>query len=224
MVPCVEGYQGDLDDTMSRGKFSVQSPKKVSITELPLGVSVVQYKTFLHGCEKVSRFEEHHKDEQLHFIVYLTEPSTQIVKDLHLEKRIASSWVALDPSGTIKTYASREEILREFFTLRMSLYERRKAYELAAFAQHLDKLTHEQTYIRAVLANPLNPDLSSVPEQYQATFRKLPMSRLEEGSIARAQQDTVDTKAAVERLEKTSIETLYERDLAAIETTRKRKR
>lgn len=228
MTAHVRGYRGVLDDTRTVGTYTREAPKIVSLTELPYGVSIVQYKTFLHASELVSRFEEHHTDDRIHFRVHLTEPSTDIVKDLHLEKRIASCWNALDVQGRIKQYGSREDLLREFFVLRMNLYAKRKQHQLAAYAARQEELRYEQAYLRLVLANPRNPTLTTIPATYREKFRKLPMSRLEQASMDRCAQECEATQAAAARLRATTPSALYEQDLSKLDTkkldTKKRKR
>lgn len=69
----------------------------------------------------------------MHFIVSLTDKGKEAVKKEGLEKTFkinsavnTSNMVCFDAEGKIKKYASPEQILGDFFDVRMEYYHKRK--------------------------------------------------------------------------------------------------
>lgn len=78
-------------------------------------------------------YKEYHTDTTVHFIVTLTEKGKEAIKKDGLEKAFkvtsslaTSNMVCFDPEGKIKKYATPEEILLDFYDIRMDFYHKRK--------------------------------------------------------------------------------------------------
>ena len=127
----VHGLIEKLDDTM------------VEITELPVKTWTQPYKEFLANIrsEKDNKkygfnildFEEHHTEARVHFKVELSEENMALVELEGFEKKFklvtqisTSNMVCFDPQGRIRKYNSINEIMLEFYSLRLEYYYRRK--------------------------------------------------------------------------------------------------
>lgn len=113
----------------------------VEITELPIRVWTQSYKEQLEGwvtgTEKspalVKDYKEYHTDTTVHFIITLTDKGKAGIKKDGLEKTFkmasklsTSNMVMFDPQGKIKKYQSPEQVIEDFFDVRLEYYHKRK--------------------------------------------------------------------------------------------------
>lgn len=149
MQPWFRSFRGTVQPAgPDRYKFSglaqKTGPTEVEITELPIRVWTQDFKDKLEDmikAEKGPSFVKDYKDynthDKVHFIIQMEEkhmPSgteEEIKKELEekfkLSKSIATSnLVAFDAEGRIAKYASVEDIMKDFFRLRIIFYEKRK--------------------------------------------------------------------------------------------------
>lgn len=149
MQPWFRGFKGNVQEAgQDRFKFSGVANKtgncEIEITELPIRVWTQDFKDRLEEiikAEKIPSFIKDYKDynthEKVRFVIQMEEkhmPSSDdeaLKKDLEekfkLSKSIATSnLVAFDAEGRIAKYASVEDIMKEFFRVRLRYYEKRK--------------------------------------------------------------------------------------------------
>jgi DNA topoisomerase II len=146
MMPWYRNFTGPIE-TDKPGRYKVSGIIKalegniVEITELPVGMWTQEMKEFLEkevmGTDKgpgmVKDYEEHHLVSTVHFKVQMTEKGMTDALAESLENKFkavsfinTTNMVAFDPSGRIRKYNSPEEILTEFFHLRLEYYQKRK--------------------------------------------------------------------------------------------------
>jgi len=147
MIPWYRGFTGPIEITDKPGRYKVSGiinqvgDNVVEITELPVGMWTQEMKEFLEkeimGTDKgpgaVKDYEEHHLVNTVHFKVQLTEKgmATALAEGLENKFKMVSyinttNMVAFDAAGRIRKYNSPEEILTEFFHLRLEYYQKRK--------------------------------------------------------------------------------------------------
>jgi DNA topoisomerase II len=147
MMPWYRDFTGPIETTDKPGRYKVSGIIKalegniVEITELPVGMWTQEMKEFLEkevmGTDKgpgmVKDYEEHHLVSTVHFKVQMTEKGMTDALAEGLENKFkavsfinTTNMVAFDPSGRIRKYNSPEEILTEFFHLRLEYYQKRK--------------------------------------------------------------------------------------------------
>ena len=131
-----------LDKYRVTGVMRRIDSRTLEITELPIGVWTQSYKEFLESCMQketpssiplISDYKEYHTDTSVHFILLLTEEMMQLAEQEGLEKRFklvatlnTSNMVCFDAEGRIKRYTTVESLLRDFYDLRLSYYQKRK--------------------------------------------------------------------------------------------------
>jgi DNA topoisomerase-2 len=153
MIPYFKNFRGNiqqLDDTrvFTSGVVSIIDENTIEITELPIGVWTQIYKesvleSYLHGQDVAEKkiaptiidYREYHTDTTVRFVVKM---STEQFKEadkvgfhkfFKLQKTLSlNSMVLFDPNGCLKRYENINEILKEFFEIRMNFYSKRKAY------------------------------------------------------------------------------------------------
>jgi len=147
MLPWYRGFTGPIETTDKPGRYKVSGIIKaledniVEITELPVGMWTQEMKEYLEkeimGTDKgpgiVKDYEEHHLVSTVHFKVQLTEKGMAQALAEGLENKFklvsyinTTNMVAFDAGGRIRKYNSPEEILTDFFHLRLEYYQKRK--------------------------------------------------------------------------------------------------
>jgi DNA topoisomerase II len=154
MMPWYRGFTGPIETTDKPGRFKVSGILQavendvIEITELPVGMWTLDMKEFLEkeivGTDKepgmVKDYEEHHMENTVHFKIHLTEKGMAKALGLGLENAFkvvsyinTTNMVAFDSQGRIRKYNSAEEILTEFYHLRLEYYQNRKVPSRAMF-------------------------------------------------------------------------------------------
>ena len=144
MKPWFRGFTGEV--ITNGGKFNFNGIIKqtgdtqVEITELPIRTWTQDFKDKLEDiikAEKVPSFIKDYKDynthTKVHFVIQMEEKHMKKVLEEGLEEKFkltktisTSNMVAFDTEGRITKYESPEDILKEFYAVRIRFYERRK--------------------------------------------------------------------------------------------------
>jgi len=162
------GFNGTIQEIdrqhyLVSGEVSVLSAHEIEISELPIRVWTQSYKekemeSFLNDSENKSAFiedyKEYHTDTTVRFVVSMTEENLSKAESENLHRLFKlqtsipiTSMVLYDSVGCLKMYASVEEILREFFTLRLSFYGKRKDYLSGVLQAESQRLTNQARFI-----------------------------------------------------------------------------
>ncbi|KAI8823024.1 DNA topoisomerase, partial [Fimicolochytrium jonesii] len=170
----ISGVLNKLDDTT------------VEITELPLGSWTQTYKEFLEGLvagtdkvpASIKDYKEYHTDTSVHFVVQMTPEQMAKAEQEGLEKKFkmattksVMNMVLFDKDGRLRKYESVQEILEEFYELRLEYYEKRKAYLTAKLKSELNKLSNQVRFVLEVIQGDLivhNRKKANVVQQLRA--------------------------------------------------------
>lgn len=149
MVPWFKNYKGTIEELSDHkycvsGEISVLDDNTVEISELPIRTWTQNYKEevlepMVHGSEKVSAmitdYKEYHTDTTVRFIIKMSAEKLANAELAGLHKFFklqttfsTNSMVLFDHNGCIRKYEKVDQILREFFDLRVDFYKRRKDY------------------------------------------------------------------------------------------------
>ncbi|XP_048574229.1 DNA topoisomerase 2-like [Triticum urartu] len=160
------------------GVIEQVSDTKLRITELPIHRWTYDYKDFLvSSCLNIQKEKSKHKNkeppfledfksycdhETVNFEVLLSEQEMNNAKQEGLEKKFKLTDVIgttnmhlFDPEGKIRKYDTPEDILEEFFGLRLEFYARRKQVMLEVLEKELRKLENRVRFIMALLAGDI---------------------------------------------------------------------
>lgn len=168
---------------MSIGKWKKLSNTKIEITELPVGTGVIPYKEFLESLienvkktdkDKQSKkkfylkdVENKTKDEntQISFIVEfknekdlttLIENNT-LTKEFKLTKSFTTNNMYLfNPELILTKYSTPHDILKEFYNIRLSFYEKRRCYMINKIKDELTVLKSKIRFIDEYINNVLD--------------------------------------------------------------------
>ncbi|XP_066147852.1 DNA topoisomerase 2 isoform X2 [Euwallacea fornicatus] len=136
---------------------------KLEITELPIGTWTQNYKentleVMLNGSEKVKAilqdYKEYNTDTTVRFLITPQDGQLQNMEKEGLHKVLKlqtllsiSSMCCFDELGCLKRFESVMEILREFYTLRLKIYVKRKEYLEGALEAEANKLSNQARFI-----------------------------------------------------------------------------
>ena len=151
--------------------------ESVEITELPIHEFTRDYKTFLeknHVDNKdftgkrdfvIEDIKEYHIDNKISFVLKLTSESFKeirnysnddLIKIFKLSTTIpTSNMVLFDSNNKIKKYNNIEEIVNEFYDVRLDFYKKRKIFLLAKLGFALEKNKNKKKFINMVLEGEL---------------------------------------------------------------------
>ena len=149
----------------------------VEITELPIHEFTRDYKTFLernHVDNKeytgkkdfvIDDIKEYHIDNKISFVLKLTQESFKeirynsnddLIKIFKLSTSIpTTNMVLFDSNNKIKKYNNIEEIINEFYDIRLDFYKKRKTFLLAKLGFALEKNKNKKKFVNMVLEGEL---------------------------------------------------------------------
>lgn len=168
MKPWFKGFTGTIEqiDTQRfviNGEAAILNSKSFEITELPIRVWTQTYKesvleSLLNGSEKVPSFitdyKEYHTDSTVKFVINLSDDNLQKSLDSGIHKTFkiqsslsTTSMVLFDGKGCLKKYDTPEEIMKDFFPVRLEHYVKRKAYYEGILEAETLKLENQARFI-----------------------------------------------------------------------------
>ncbi|KAK8401478.1 hypothetical protein O3P69_001004 [Scylla paramamosain] len=168
MKPWFKGFRGTVEEIdgqryVIHGEVADLGNNKIEITELPLRVWTQVYKETVMeplfiGSDKapaiITDYKEYHTDTTVRFVVSMTEDKFQkaLADGMHKVFKLqgsltTSSMVLFDHNGVLRKYETVDQILREFFDLRLQYYEKRKAYLVGFLEAEACKLSNQARFI-----------------------------------------------------------------------------
>ncbi|XP_056154222.1 DNA topoisomerase 2-beta isoform X1 [Lampris incognitus] len=168
MLPSYKNFKGLIHELgqnqyLVSGEVSVIDKHTIEITELPVRTWTQAYKEsvlepMLQGTEKtpalISDYKEYHTDSTVKFIVRMSEEkliqaeAAGLHKVFKLQSSLTcNSMVLFDHMGCLKRYDSVQDILREFFELRLHYYKLRKDWLSGSLGAEAAKLSNQARFV-----------------------------------------------------------------------------
>jgi DNA topoisomerase-2 len=183
MIPWWQGFKGevkciDSNNFEINGNYTINS-NTLSITELPVGEWTSNYKDFLEKNledapkkpdpkKKVVKkenpfigYKDNNTDEIVNFELtfedgYL-ENTHDIDKLYHLSKKYSITNMHLyGPEGHIKKYDNVEDIIKDYYKVRLDLYQKRKDSILNILEHQLKLISYKVKFILMIVEKKLN--------------------------------------------------------------------
>jgi DNA topoisomerase-2 len=175
LVPWYKGFTGVIqkrdDKFISRGTFQKTGSTTVEVTELPIGTWTLDFKEFLEkyieGNTVLKSYESHSTDVKVRFILNFSSAETlddYITLDgegfCKLEKEFnlvstkflnTNNMYLFNSKCQIQKYGSPEDIIADFFNVRLDFYKKRKDNVLSKFQTELDVLNNKVRFIQSVV-------------------------------------------------------------------------
>ena len=135
------------------------------IEELPIGKWTDDYKAYLLTLQNkglINTLREYHSETDVKFQVKLTDKGVSLLqqqspdKALKLTSSISTKNMHLfDTNGRVKKYTLPDEMLEEFFDVRLDLYKRRRRRLLRIYETETKKLSSKQKFINDIIQGEL---------------------------------------------------------------------
>lgn len=256
LIPYYEGFKGTVekiesDKYLIKGLFERTGPDTIVITELPIGKWTMQYTKVLEemmdgGVDKdgkkiaplIKDFTSMCTEVSVNFTVVfpkgkLDELGTEgIEKLLKLTTTVKTSNIHMfNSERKLKKYENVDELVRDYYVVRLSAYEKRKAYLLEALAKKTALLTNKAKYIEYTLidkidlrrksAEAVNAMLQSNQfEKVDGDYKylvKMPMDSVTNENVEKLRKERDETMKELEVLRQTSLEQMWMRELDTLE-------
>jgi DNA topoisomerase-2 len=166
--PHYKGFTGEIKQK-GAGSYVIKGVieklpdgNSIHIKELPVQKWTTDYKVTLEAmleAGEIKEFTEHHTDTRASFVVKLTDEQMAayesngmtLYKKFKLNASLTTSnMVLFDTNGKLKRYATANDILIEFFHVRMRYYIARKAMLLKKAKEDLRMLSDKARFVREV--------------------------------------------------------------------------
>lgn len=147
MVPWFRGFKGTVtplgqDRYQFGGLIKQTGDNEVEVTELPIRMWTQDFKDRLVEIIKAEKagstpwikdYEDYNDHNNVHFVIRMEDKHMKQALDEGLEQKFkltksiaTSNLVAFDAEGRITKYAGVEDIMKEFYGIRLKFYEKRK--------------------------------------------------------------------------------------------------
>lgn len=168
ILPSYKNFKGIIHELgqnqyLVSGEVSVLDKNTIEITELPVRTWTQAYKEsvlepMLQGTDKtpplISDYKEYHTDSTVKFVVRMTEEKLAQAEAAGLHKVFklqssltCNSMVLFDHMGCLKRYDSVQDILKEFFELRLHYYKLRKDWLIGSLGAEAAKLSNQARFV-----------------------------------------------------------------------------
>lgn len=168
MIPSYKNFKGTIDSLghnqyLVNGEVSILDSTTIEISELPVRTWTQVYKEqvlepMLNGTEKtpplITDYKEYHTDTTVKFQIKMSAQKLAEAEAAGLHKVFklqtslsCTNMVLFDHVGFLKKYESAEEILREFFELRLHYYSLRKDWLTGMLGAEAAKLNNQARFI-----------------------------------------------------------------------------
>ncbi|XP_063308256.1 DNA topoisomerase 2-beta isoform X2 [Pelobates fuscus] len=214
MLPNYKNFKGTIQELGQNqyavsGEIFVIDRNTIEITELPVRTWTQVYKEqvlepMLNGSEKtpalISDYKEYHTDTTVKFVVRMTEEKLAQAEAAGLHKVFklqtsltCNSMVLFDHMGCLKKYETVQDILKEFFDLRLHYYSLRKDWLIGMLGAEAAKLSNQARFIlekiqgKIAIENKSKRDL--IQMLVQKGFESDPVKAWKEAQERAAEED-----------------------------------
>ncbi|KAL8142803.1 hypothetical protein V2J09_015835 [Rumex salicifolius] len=233
MDPWYRGFKGTMEKSTKEGGCTYTvcgiieeiDEGTLRITELPVRRWTQDYKQFLESIiesndkpkegDKVKErfikdFRDHSTDTVARFEITMDPEKLLMAKHEGLMKKFklttsmsTTNMHLFDPRGLIKKYADAEQILEEFYHLRLDLYEKRKKYYVDNLEKEVIKLENKVRFILAVINEEVvvnrKKKAALVSELWEKGFTPIPKKAKSVESAVVGADDNEETGDSPER-------------------------
>jgi DNA topoisomerase-2 len=163
--PYYRGFKGTIEEEKENsGKYIIKGvytvkDLQVTITELPIGMWTDTYKQFLEDSlgTLIKDYTDKSTDVDIHIVVTLNAPSSNLETDLKLTTSISTTNMHLiNAKNQLRKYKTVYEIIDEYAEVRLQMYTIRKKHLLDKLNAQLVEITHKVKYIHAVLQGKID--------------------------------------------------------------------
>ena len=205
MHPWYRGFKGQIQKVEDKkyvaiGNYNLLNKNTINITELPIGEWTQNYKNYLEEII-IDTTKEGAKKGKKNILTTYTNKSSDINIDFHLkipEDKLNTllcnedkfmeifklkSSISLtnmylhDVNNKLKKYDSAEEILKEYYEIRLEYYIKRKEYLLAKYKKELDIISAKVIFINGFIKGDIQI-INKEDEEVEQDLIKLNLKKM----------------------------------------------
>ena len=232
LVPYFEGFKGTYTEEGVVGAFKKVKDEYV-VTELPPGTWTADYREWLEkelAEGRIKDFTDTSTDQQINIVIKGIDEKA-LVKSL-TEKVKTTNMHAFNHKGIITKYESLNDILQEFYDVRLETYNARRRHQLEVIAA---KLPYHENVVRfikdqisdkpkVVLKKKSLKECDEILKQNEYELvddsynyiLNLPVSAFTLEKIKKHEDDRINLKVQQEDLEKTTWREMWLADLEVV--------
>ena len=243
-----------------KGCYEKVGDDKIRITELPVGTWTMSYISYLEtladgivdnktgkrGSPVLKDFSSVCTEVSIDIRVVFPRGKLDILENsvdatgcngveklLKLQSSLSTTNMHMfDKDCKLHKYRDVQEIIDEFYGVRIDVYQKRKAAQLSEMEHRLVRLSNRDKYIQETLtgsidlrrmkSDAVNELLSGKKyDKIDGDYKymvKMPMDSVTEENVANIMAEKATTEADIETLRKTSVETIWYRELTKLST------
>lgn len=237
-----------------KGVYEKIGDDKIRVTELPVGTWTMPYTSFLEGlmdgvidkngkrsASQIRDFTSISTEVNVDFTISFPRGKLSDLESTEDVNGINGVEKLLKLSTTISTtnmhmfnsecklhkYESVQEIIDDFYKVRISLYQKRKAYLIEEMERKMVKLSNRAKYIQETLAGTIDlrrkkadvvtkllqdKQYVMIDGDYKYLI-KMPMDSVTEENVEQIMKEKSDTEHALDVLKKTTVEKMWLKEL-----------
>ena len=249
----------EADKYLIKGLYEKTDTDTIAIIELPVGKWTMQYTKFLEELVDGTVDKDGKKTPPVikDFTSLCTEVSVNftvvfprgklaeligqvdaqgidgVEKLLKLTTTIKTSNIHMfDDNCKLKKFENVDDIIREYYDVRMTAYQRRKAYLVDAMTQKMLLLTNKAKYIEYTLVDKIDLRRKTTAEVDDMLYKngfskidndykylvKMPMDSVTNENVAKLRKERDDTQRELDVLIGTTLEEMWLKELELLET------
>ena len=239
LKPWINGFHGEVKPQASStgkswtfsGVYSVRNASQVEVLEIPPGFTYEKYEQHLESLlEKgiLHSYEDLSSDRVRYLLKFPRAQLSELLSEDKLEATLKMHEAAtenittLDESGKLKIFATPQEVVVYFTSIRLGYYSKRKAYILKQMVQEIEVLEDRVKFLQAVVTGKL--EVSNKPKkELVGKFEEAGLRKVDESydylltmpiySLTSEKYQDLQTKLADKIREKAKIEATRPEDM-----------
>jgi DNA topoisomerase-2 len=255
------GETEKINDTkfVFKGRYEKIDTNKIRVTELPVGYWTEDFKELLNDLQNdkdkegkkivpiIKDVYENYTDTTIEFVITFTNGKLQELETLKgdhgsngIEKLLklystssTTNMNLFNSEDKLKKYEKVEEIIDDYYQIRLKYYEERKKYMIDALEKELLILSNKAKYIKEVLEDTIdlrkkkkqeiidmlsnkNYAIIGDDEEFKYLVR-MPMDSVSEENVDRLLKEHQEKQDELERIKSTTIEQMWISELEILE-------
>jgi DNA topoisomerase-2 len=254
LIPYFEKFKGEVyydeekDNCVTRGILVKENTSTIRITELPINVWNDNYYAFLEKLidkKVIKSYQKNCDDEKVDIRIKMFREvlgalnEEELMEVFELESTISMSNMHLfDAIGKIKKYDTPEEIIDDYYNIRLEYYEKRRQFLLMKLEERKVRLSNIGKFINLIIKGVIkinNVPIKKIESQLRTNKIKpiddsygyllnIPIYKLSKDELDKLKAEFTSVKERIEELKNTTPEKMWHEDLISLKAELRRYR
>ena len=254
LEPYYNGFKGTIEKQetgkyLVRGLYEVINNNTVKVTELPVGYAIEDFKNHLEKLIADKNYVKDYDDNSTESVVEFTIIFNKSIKTELIDKKSSSNETinelekllkltsslsttnihAFTHEEKLKKYNNTQEIIDDYYSVRMDYYKLRKEYMLNILSKELNVLSNKARFINYNLEDKIDlrkkskeqctkelQDLKFDKQENDDDYKylvKMPMDSVNKENVEKLLRERDDKQKELDTLKSKSLHTIYNEEL-----------